>query len=119
MDFIQSLPYYYKLDHFILVHAGLDFKEEDPLSEYMSMIFARNYEVDLVKTKGRIVIHGHTPIPLNEIERQIKIRKKLGRINLDNGCVYKRNALEADRDLGRLCALNLDSMELVYCDYID
>lgn len=119
LEFMQSLPYYYKLDNFILVHAGLDFKAKNPLSDKMSMISARDYDVDLSKTNGRILIHGHTPTHLDEIERQIITHKKLGRINLDNGCVYKRYELEADRDLGRLCALNLDSMELVYCDYMD
>ena len=119
LNFIKQLPYYYELDKFILVHAGLDFEHESPLTDKMSMIYARNYDVDLTKTKGKTIIHGHTPINLSEIKDQIRTHKQLGRINLDNGCVYKNYVLKKDKDLGRLCALNLDSMELIYADYID
>jgi len=119
MTFIRSLPYYYELDDFILVHAGLNFEEENPLSDEMSMIYARNYDVDLSKTKGKTVIHGHTSINLKEIKDQIKNLKTLGRINLDNGCVFKKYVEKEGHDRGRLCALNLDSMELIYCEYMD
>ncbi len=119
LSFIKSLPYYYELDNFILVHAGLDFEEEDPFTDKMSMIYARNYEVDRTKIKNKIIIHGHTPVDLSEIESQIKIHEKNGRINLDNGCVYKHYELKEKRDFGRLCGLNLDNMELIYLENID
>ncbi len=119
LTFFQDLPYYYELDHFILVHAGLDFKEENPLTDRMSMIYARNYEVDQTKINGKTVVHGHTAINLKEIENQIKTYQKLGRINLDNGCVYKKYEGKATKDLGRLCGLDLDRLELIYVDCID
>lgn len=119
LKFIQNLPYYYELDNFILVHAGLNFEEKNPLLDKMSMIYARNFEVDKEKIKGKILIHGHTPINLDKIRYQISSYQTLGRINLDNGCVYKQYELEKDKDLGRLCALNLDNMELFFRDSID
>jgi len=119
LHFIQQLPYYYELDDFILVHAGLNFEEENPLMDKMSMIYARNYEVDLSKMNDKTIIHGHTPVSLTEIEIQIKTHKKIGRINLDNGCVYKQYETKKEKDLGRLCGLNLDSMELIYLENID
>ena len=119
VDFIKRLPYYYELDNFILVHAGLDFESEDPFSDKMSMIYARGYEVDRSMIDDKILIHGHTPTTLGEIRNQIKRRKDLGRINLDNGCVFKMYELKKRNDLGRLCALNLDTFELLYCEYID
>jgi len=119
LKFINQLPYYYELDKFILVHAGLDFESENPLTDKMSMIYARNYDVDLAKMNGKTLIHGHTPTNLSEIKNQINIHKEIGRINLDNGCVYKNYSIKKDKDLGRLCALDLDSMELIYVDNID
>ena len=119
LNFIQNLPYYYELDNFILVHAGLDFEEENPLLDKMSMLFARNYKVEREKINGKIIIHGHTPIDLSEIQDQIQHCEIIGRINLDNGCVFKQYELEEGKDLGRLCALNLDTLELIYNDYID
>lgn len=119
LKFIQNLPYYYELDNFILVHAGLDFEEKNPLLDKISMIYARNFEVNKEKIKGKILIHGHTPINIDEIKNQIEHYKMLGRINLDNGCVYKQYELDKGKDLGRLCALNLDTMELIFREYID
>jgi len=118
-EFILSLPYYYELDDFILVHAGLDFEENDPLFDKMSMIYARNYQVDRNKINGKILIHGHTPISLSEIQILISKREQTGKINLDNGCVYKLYTSHKNKDLGRLCALDLDSMELYTTSFID
>jgi len=119
IEFIQNLPYYYELDKFILVHAGLDFERERPLTDQMSMIYARNDKVNREKIKGKILIHGHTPINLNEIKYQVSNHSKIGRINLDNGCVYRKYKPKEGRDWGRLCALDLDSLELNYKEYID
>ncbi len=118
-EFILNLPYYYELDDFILVHAGLDFEEKDPLSDKMSMIYARNYQVDRDKIKGKILVHGHTPVSLSEIKNLIKDSEVTSRINLDNGCVYRQYTFHEENDLGRLCALDLDSMKLFTKEYID
>ena len=119
VNFIKKLPYYYELDEFILVHAGLDFRRAHPLEDYKSMIYARDFNVVSDKINGKTLIHGHTPISLNKIQNQILNHKTNGVINLDNGCVYKKYKLESDIDLGRLCALDLDKMALLYCEFKD
>jgi serine/threonine protein phosphatase 1 len=119
LKFIQGLPYYYELDDFILVHAGLDFELENPLTDKMSMIYARNFEVDPSKTQYKILIHGHTPVNLDVIEKQIKNSKSKYVINLDNGCVLKHYETSSDKNVGRLCAFNLDTMELIFLENID
>ncbi len=119
LTFFQNLPFYYELDKFILVHAGLDFEEENILNDRMSMIYARNYVVNREKINDKILIHGHTPINLSDIKELIYKREESGRINLDNGCVYKRYKLGEEKDLGRLCALDLDEMKLITANYID
>lgn len=65
------------------------------------------------------MIHGHTPIDLCEVRELINSRFETGRINLDNGCVYKQYDLKAEKDLGRLCALDLDKMKLIFKENID
>jgi serine/threonine protein phosphatase 1 len=119
LKFIQELPYYYELDDFILVHAGLDFDLENPMTDKMSMIYARNFNVDPTKIHEKILIHGHTPVNLEVIEKQIKDGKTKHVINLDNGCVLKHYETSSDKDYGRLCALNLDSMDLIFLENID
>ena len=119
LTFIQELPYYYELDDFILVHAGLDFELKNPLTDKMSMIYARNFEVDITKIDDKILIHGHTPVNLDFIEEQIRNCKLDGVINLDNGCVYKHYEMKPGTDYSRLCALNLDTMELIHLNNID
>jgi len=118
-EFILNLPYYYELDDFILVHAGLDFEEKDPLFDKMSMIYARNYLVNRDKINGKILDHGHTPVSLSEIKNLIHNKEIIGRINLDNGCVNKQYTSYEEKDLGRLCALDLDNMKLFTNEYID
>lgn len=119
LKFIKELPYCFELDDYILVHAGLDFTLKDPMSDKMSMIYERGFIVDSDKTKGKILIHGHTPVNLNVIERQIKKCKTDFVINLDNGCVNKHYVISDDKDHGRLCALDLDSMQLFVLANID
>lgn len=119
MAFIYQLPYYYELDDFLLVHAGLDFEIDEPLKDTSSMIYARAYQVDKTKIDGKTLIHGHTPIDFEELKEQIKNHQFSGRINLDNGCVYKNNSKKITKDWGRLCGLNLDSLELFVVENMD
>jgi len=118
-SFIEGLPYYYELDDFILVHAGLDFNIAEPLTDRRSMIYARNFDVDLSKIHNKTLIHGHTPIGLDKIKSQVENYKTNGCINLDNGCVYYHYEGAKEKDLGRLCCLNLDTMELICVDNMD
>ncbi|EAY26693.1 metallophosphoesterase family protein [Microscilla marina] len=124
-DFFQSLPYYYELDDFYLVHAGFNFKRRNPFQDLYSMIWIRNIEIHWMmyqqnepkepalkatfdKFKNRKIVFGHTPTSIYNIKHQIGKNKPL--IPLDNGCVF---AQAGSTELGRLCCLDLDSMELM------
>lgn len=119
MDFINALPYYYELDHYLLVHAGLDFDAEEPLEDFSSMIYARGYQVDSAKIGNKTLIHGHTPTGIDKIRYQVENFEITGEINLDNGCVYKNDPSKQHKDLGRLCCLELDRMYLYEQEYVD
>ena len=107
--FLKSLPYYYITDHFIMVHAGLNFEKPNPMEDIESMLWLRNFEVNLTKTGGRGVLHGHTPVSLIQIQKSIPEFDVKHKINLDNGCVYGTND-----SYGHLCALQLDNLEIFW-----
>jgi serine/threonine protein phosphatase 1 len=109
INFLKALPYYYVTDDFILVHAGLNFNRSNPLEDIESMLWQRNFEVDLKKTQGRNIIHGHTPVSLIEIQKNIIDLKVKHKINLDNGCVYGLGDF-----YGNLCALELETLKIYF-----
>lgn len=103
--FIHDLPYFYSLDDFILVHAGLNFERDDPFDDREAMLWTRLREVDTKKTSGKKIISGHTPVSRETIKRSIST----SHILLDNGCVYSGKA-----ELGTLAALELNSLSLFF-----
>ena len=106
LEFLNDLPYYYILDKFILVHAGLNLEIPDPMKDLESMLWIRNFPVNKKKLKGRKIIHGHNPTAIYTIKQQIKKRGVV--IPLDNGCVLRNHII----GMGNLLCLDLDSWEL-------
>src|SRR3712207_6871744 len=49
-----SLPYYYELDRFYLVHAGFNFGEPDPFADHRSMVTIRHQGAN---PTGKTIIH--------------------------------------------------------------
>ena len=84
-QFFLQTEFFVKSDDFILVHAGLNFKAEDPLLDKMSMMWLREYKDENNYMNGRILIHGHTP------KKRVFIHSQEFKspFNLDGGCVYK------------------------------
>lgn len=111
--FILSLPYYYILDDYVLVHAGFNFAAFDPLQDFEAMLYIRNFKTDEHFLQGRQVIHGHTPKPIATIQHHINT--SLSTIPLDNGCVYHGKREQQ----GNLVAFNLKTQELVIQQNID
>lgn len=129
-DFFKSLKYFKKLKNYILVHAGLKFEIDtfmeliyglpklppitNPLkqtSEY-DMVWARYVKVKPELMGGRILITGHTPLPLFDsiFPMQLLAKENL-HIIIDSGCWYAENS---DEGFGYLVALNLDNLELFW-----
>ena len=112
VQFIHSLPFYHELPDYFLVHAGFDFNQSDIFKDTDAMLNIRNYKIDWAKINNKRLLHGHTPTPLHSIKKAASHLD--GRINLDAGCVYYRNAA-----FGNLVALDLDSQELFIQPNID
>jgi len=111
-NFITQLPYFIVLEEYILVHAGFDFKKPKPFENTEQMLWIRNMEYDGSQANNKIIIHGHTPYPLDEIQTKLKNHNKI--IPLDNGCFFNK-----DEDFGNLLCLNLTTRELIVQKNID
>lgn len=105
VEFIQALPFYFELEKYILIHAGLDFDLADPYTDNLSMLNFRKMNVDLEKTGGRKIIHGHVPTSYQEIEKSLELQRD--HISIDGGCVYHH--IHA---LNHLVALEIQSEKL-------
>lgn len=108
--FFASTRLYAETDTHILVHAGLNFTEDDIFSDARAMLWIRQFEVDTIKTGGRILVHGHTLKPLDHILSQ----KNTPAVNLDAGCVYKEIP-----GFGALVALELHTHRFFFVPYGD
>ena len=103
--FLQHLEYFIELDDYLLVHAGFNFRAENPLTDFDSMLWIRNFQVDQEFLGQRKIVHGHTPTPVHKISQTIENKAQV--INIDAGCVYVNRMA----GLGYLTGLNLDTLE--------
>ncbi len=111
-QFLKTLPYYYELDRFYLVHAGFNFNRNKPLEDTRSMVRIRNFTQN---PTGKTIVHGHQVTPLALIRQKISERSLV--IPLDNGCYHGATfrgmvANAFGKDTGNLCGLDLDTFEL-------
>lgn len=112
VQFFNSLPYFFELPDYWLVHAGFNFDADDPFTDTNSMITIRDFPYDAKATNNKPIIHGHNPKPFSNIYDAIHNSSSI--LPLDNGCVYD------DRpEQGQLLCFNLDTRELVIQKNID
>jgi len=112
-EFINSLPYYFDLGKYLLVHAGFNFNQGKPFEDKQAMLWIRNFSLDPKILGGRKIIHGHTPTTLAEIRKNIEDIQSQ-KICLDGGCVYNHSP-----GFGFLMALELTSWKLYIQPCID
>lgn len=113
-EWMNRLPYYFEVDHFLLTHAGLNFNQPDPMKDLESMLWIRNWRADVDRRwlNGRIVVHGHTPAKRSVIEHFHQYATATPAVDIDNGCVYTTY-----EEMGALCAFNLTENELTFEEY--
>ncbi|MBN1132125.1 MAG: serine/threonine protein phosphatase [Bacteroidales bacterium] len=106
-NFMNSLPYYYELDDYYIVHAGFNFKSDKPFEDKETMLWTRYFNPPTNLLKGKRVIHGHDPVYMPVILEHIE--KGYPSIPLDNGAVYAgRHKIYDTSQLGKLCAFDMD-----------
>ena len=105
--FLNSLPYYYELDDYYLVHAGFNFKSDSPFEDKKAMLWTRYFNPPKERLNGKRIIHGHDPVYMEVILEHIE--KGYPSIPLDNGAVYAgKHKIYDTSHMGRLCAYNMD-----------
>ena len=102
LTFLNETKLFIATNKHIFVHAGLNFRIDDPFTDEESMLWTRDEYFDKAKINNRILIHGHTPISFKAIYKQ----RNPNRLNIDNGCVY-----DYIPGLGNLIALSLHDMK--------
>ncbi len=113
LNFIEKTVYYFELDKCYIVHAGFNFKSNEPFKDFESMLWIRDYEIDENFLNGKKIIHGHTPLPLNVIVDEIECDSDV--IPLDNGCVF----YNGEKDFGSLLCFDLDTQEMIIQKNLD
>lgn len=115
--FLENLDLYVEVDEFILVHAGLNFNMPLPFADEDAMLWIRDWYEDLNRSwlGDRIIVHGHTPMPKEEIQTQFKNLDKLPILDIDGGCVHKGKR----RGVGYLVAFDMTNRELYFQDNIE
>jgi serine/threonine protein phosphatase 1 len=106
IEWMNALEYFIVLDGYLLVHAGFNFNIDNPFLDKASMLWVKDFKVDMKKTGQRKVIHGHVPVSLDFINL-MATKNKFNYIDLDNGVYMPEKA-----GFGNLVALELSSMEL-------
>ena len=102
--FLEQLEYYFRIDGYYLVHAGMDFSLEDPFVNRKIMLWTRTSVYDKRYLEERRLVHGHTPTAVERIRASVNERI----INIDGGCVFGEM-----KGLGNLVALDLDASDII------
>ncbi|MBP6871887.1 MAG: serine/threonine protein phosphatase [Bacteroidales bacterium] len=105
IEWMRGLEFFIELNSYILVHAGLNFGIDNPFDDRHSMLWIKEFTVDMEKTGNRKIIHGHVPVSLDFIG-VLRTSSTFKFIDLDNG-VY----MTGKEGFGNLVALELDSLE--------
>lgn len=113
IEWMRNLKYCVQLDDFILVHAGLNFKNEDPFEDKRAMLWLRDYQIQPERIGRRKIVHGHVPVNMELIVLSAK-NKIYKFIDLDNG-----SYITGKDGYGNLVALELGSMEMVIQNNLD
>jgi serine/threonine protein phosphatase 1 len=103
--FFKSLLYYYIQDRYIFVHAGFNDELSDPFEDRYHMIWSRRESYSNPVFNEKIIVHGHTPIPLSLCREEVRSDLKV--LNIDTGCVYNEWG-----GYGHLTAVELFTREL-------
>ena len=104
LTFLKRTKFFIATNKYIFVHAGLNFRIENPFTDKEAMLWIRDEYFDKSKINNRILIHGHTPIPFESVFKQVNPNK----VNIDGGCVYIDKS-----GFGNLIALSLPDMKLI------
>lgn len=103
LSFLNETEFYLQKENYIFAHAGLNFKNENLFKDKEAMLWERDFFPQQAVLGDRLLVHGHTPIPLTFI-----LKQKGNCINIDGGCVYTNRP-----HFGNLVAIDLKKREFL------
>lgn len=121
IEFMRELDYYFEVDGYILVHAGLNFNLYDPLEDQRDLLVIRHWypSVRYDWLGERIILHGHTPMTREGVENQLVNLEEVRCLDLDTGCVYARSERPDRVGMGYLCAFDMTNRRLFFQENVD
>jgi serine/threonine protein phosphatase 1 len=116
LDFISDLGYFFEMEGYIMVHAGLNFAKPDPLAIDEGMLYIRNWHhlIDYDWLGDRYIIHGHTPCDRQKLESGLLNLQKRRVLDIDAGCFACHIP-----GMGQLCAFDLTNQSLHFQTCLD
>lgn len=116
LQFLKQCRLCLEEDKYILVHAGLDFKQKDPLKAHPSQYKIRNWykDIDYKWLGNRIILHGHTPVTKHRVQFQASNIHVNQYLDLDAGCVYHKK-----KGMGKLAIFEMESQTITFQKNID
>lgn len=111
IDFLNNLDYFFEVDDYILTHAGLNFDIPNPFEGLFSMLWIRDWyrDINFDWLGNRVIVHGHTPLPINVLENRFEKFPIVQFLDIDGGCVFR----DRRPDMGYLCAFDMTEGELI------
>ncbi|MEM6632344.1 MAG: metallophosphoesterase family protein [Bacteroidota bacterium] len=121
---LRSFKFYFEVDKYILVHAGLNFhptiptqdsdfiwKVIQPFKDVKSMLWIRDWynDMDYDWLRGRVIVHGHTPVSDEVIRSMVADWTHIPAIDIDNGCF-----ISFQEGMGHLCSFELTFRKLFF-----
>lgn len=112
------MPLFHEEEDFIAVHAGLNFERGHPQLDDPDVIWIRDWyrRIDYTWLGNRTILHGHTPLPQQEIEDLFANSDTRQVINLDCGAFAHNNKANG---FGYLCALDWTNKQLYFQENIE
>ncbi|MBN1118306.1 MAG: serine/threonine protein phosphatase [Bacteroidales bacterium] len=112
IQFFTKLKHYHTTGNYMFSHAGFADNSTKALVDIEKMLWTRNEIYRDPFFRNKQIIHGHTPIPVSELQQRIKNQSNV--FNIDTGCVYTRR-----ENLGFLTAIEFPSKKLCSHKNID
>lgn len=118
IEFCKELSYYHIDNEFIIVHAGLNFENEDPFESKKDLLWIRDWHNSINKEwlGEKIIVHGHTMQSRQETESQFAQIKNAQVLNIDCGAVMSRGK---SGGLGWLCGFDFTNQKLYFQENVE
>ncbi len=71
-QYCAALPYFIETPDYVIVHAGLNFRISNPMTDFKTMIWTREEHYNKELVKGKRLIHGHSPIALEKLKSKLE-----------------------------------------------